>query len=201
MPVAAQVASGCVVVCLFHTLSCNSHRLRWSILCSACECARVRTQRPKRAATNDEVRLCIHGVTAEEWTDRHGVEPFAHPCFECGRMLMTTIPFVQGHVRGLQAPRCECGNQCTPYAIVLDAEATGPVRESVVDPTRTAERRSPGQVLPLPPRRCSFDAFGTHQERAAEDRTAPASAWDDARVVASHPGCDFGSPVGSYGRA
>lgn len=69
---------------------------------------------------NGKARLIVHGVTAEEWTARYGVEPFSHPCFDCGRMCTTTIPFAQGTLRGLQAPRCECGNDRTPYALVRD---------------------------------------------------------------------------------
>lgn len=33
---------------------------------------------------------------------------------------MTSIPFAQGHLRGLQAPRCACGNERTPFAIILE---------------------------------------------------------------------------------
>lgn len=35
-------------------------------------------------------------------------------------MCTTTIPFVQGTLRGLQAPPCECGNERTPFGLVRD---------------------------------------------------------------------------------
>ena len=67
-------------------------------------------------------RLLIYGIAAEEWTARYGVEPFSHPCASCGQILTTSIPFVQGQFRGLQAPCCECGTTewKPPYAIVRD---------------------------------------------------------------------------------
>lgn len=70
---------------------------------------------------NGKPRLYVHGVSAEAWTKRFGVEPFDAPCSKCGRALTTSIPFVQGTLRGLQAPRCECGNEKTPFGIVRDA--------------------------------------------------------------------------------
>lgn len=65
-------------------------------------------------------RLFVHGITTAEWTRRYGVEPFSHPCSECGRVLTTTLPFAQGTLRGLEAPTCECGNERTPYAMLLE---------------------------------------------------------------------------------
>jgi hypothetical protein len=70
---------------------------------------------------NGKARLIVHGVTVETWTKRYGVLPFSHPCSECGRMLTTTIPFAQGTLRGLAAPRCVCGNEATPYGLVRDS--------------------------------------------------------------------------------
>ncbi len=58
---------------------------------------------------NSKPRFLVYGVTAEEWTRRYGIEPFSHPCYGCGRMLTTTIPFRQGQLVGLTAPNCECG--------------------------------------------------------------------------------------------
>lgn len=67
---------------------------------------------------NGKPRFYVYGVTAEAWSRRYGVDAFSHPCSECGRMTTTTIPFAQGDLRGLQAPRCECGNERTPYGLV-----------------------------------------------------------------------------------
>jgi hypothetical protein len=101
---------------------------------------------------NGKPRLIVHGATAEEWTERYGVEPFSHPCSRCGRVLSTTVPFVQGTLRGLRAPACVCGNERTPYVIVRDpqygdlftgAEADEAVRSS----SGGTGRRSVGRVL------------------------------------------------------
>jgi hypothetical protein len=64
--------------------------------------------------------LTVIGVTAAQWTNRYGVEAFSHPCSECGAMLTTSLPFASGTVRGLVAPVCGCGNDCTPYVVLLD---------------------------------------------------------------------------------
>jgi hypothetical protein len=71
-----------------------------------------------------EPRLLLHGVSAEDWTARWGVEPFTHPCSKCGEPLTTTRPFVQGSLRGLESPPCvngcHDGHNRPPYAIVRD---------------------------------------------------------------------------------
>jgi hypothetical protein len=69
---------------------------------------------------NGKPMLVVYGVTAEEWTARYGVEAFSYPCDGCGTMLATTVPFAQGALRGLQAPRCACGNELTPFGVVRD---------------------------------------------------------------------------------
>lgn len=69
---------------------------------------------------NSEPRLYVYGVTAEEWSTRFGVESFSYPCSECGVVLTTSIPFSQGTLRGLQAPKCACGNEKTPFGLVRD---------------------------------------------------------------------------------
>ncbi len=65
-----------------------------------------------------EGRLYVPGATAEQWTKRYGIEPFTHPCGDCGRPLTTTVPFVKGPFRGLEAPPCVCGRTQTPYCYV-----------------------------------------------------------------------------------
>lgn len=65
-------------------------------------------------------RLDVHGITPEAWSRRFGVVPFEHPCSRCGALLRTTLPFVQGQLRGLRAPTCACGNERGPYAVVRD---------------------------------------------------------------------------------
>lgn len=63
--------------------------------------------------------LRIYGIDAERWARRHGLEPDGAPCYYCGAMLITTIPFVTmvGRLRGLLSPPCACGNENTPYLI------------------------------------------------------------------------------------
>lgn len=63
--------------------------------------------------------LIAYGVDPVRWARRWGIEPFSYPCSLCGVELATTLPFVVGDLRGLVAPPCTCGNQRTPYAVIL----------------------------------------------------------------------------------
>ena len=65
-------------------------------------------------------RLTVYGVSAAEWTMRYGIEPFSSPCGDCGRILTTSLPFVEGVLRGLRAPACECGQDQAPYVLLLE---------------------------------------------------------------------------------
>lgn len=89
---------------------------------------------------NDFPRFFVHGVSAEAWVRRYGMTPFTHPCYHCARPLTTTIPFVQGSLRGLQAPTCACGYTQTPYVIMRDPKY-GDLLDGM-EPT-TAPRRRP----------------------------------------------------------
>jgi hypothetical protein len=71
--------------------------------------------------------LLVHGVTAEEWARRYDIEPFTHPCSDCGAELTTSIPFAKGELRGLVAPKCTCGNEGTPYCVVRDPKSGGDI--------------------------------------------------------------------------
>jgi len=62
----------------------------------------------------------LHGADPEAWRRRFGMEPFSAPCGECGRVLTASVPFAVGEARGLEAPRCECGNERTPYSMVWE---------------------------------------------------------------------------------
>lgn len=67
------------------------------------------------------MRLYVLGYNWGAWARRYGIEPIEYACSECGRLLMTTRPFAQGQLRGLQAPPCvDCGNERTPYVMVRD---------------------------------------------------------------------------------
>jgi len=96
---------------------------------------------------NGEPVFLVYGATTEEWTARYGVEPFSHPCDECGAMLRTSIPFIQGTLRGLRAPACACGNELTPFTLVRDPRYgdffTG---EEARSPRAATSRRNVGRV-------------------------------------------------------
>lgn len=82
-----------------------------------------RRRRPKPRSYPD---LIVHGVTAEAWAKRWGIEPEpAVPCYDCKRPQLCTLPFVRGKLRGLKAPPCECGRVFGPY-IVVHAEGKDP---------------------------------------------------------------------------
>jgi hypothetical protein len=151
----------CVCVSLCHTLWHQSSWLRVFIMrcrlhlvqiCTHATGHSVFLPRVGRAngarQMNGEQRLTIYGVTAEDWTARYGVEPCTHPCSECGTMLTTTIPFVQGALRGLAAQTCPCGNARTPFTLVRDPRygdlfTGGEVRSS----SHKAARQIAGRVL------------------------------------------------------
>ena len=64
----------------------------------------------------------VLGVDPRDWARRFGIEPFYAECCECGAPTVTTVPFtsINGELRGLLSPECECGNQNTPYCMVTD---------------------------------------------------------------------------------
>lgn len=64
--------------------------------------------------------LIIHGANPHSWADRFSLLPFSAPCDGCSRELTTTLPFVQGTLRGLIAPTCACGNEAPPFCVVRD---------------------------------------------------------------------------------
>lgn len=79
-------------------------------------------RRGKKEPFMDSSRfLYLHGVDPEAWAKRHEITPYTGPCGQCGRELTTSLPFVQGTLRGLRAPPCECGNEQTPYCVVRDS--------------------------------------------------------------------------------
>lgn len=103
--------------------------------------------------------LVVLGANAARWAARYGIEPFSQPCSKCGALLTTSVPFACDSLRGLLAPRCECGNEQTPYCVVREpgsgdlftgAEARIPKARVA---TRTASR---ARLLRLQP--CSSDA-------------------------------------------
>lgn len=61
----------------------------------------------------------VHGSNPVRWAKRNGLEPFTHPCSECGKELTTTVPIAFASWRGLSCPPCECGNENVPYCIGL----------------------------------------------------------------------------------
>jgi hypothetical protein len=63
--------------------------------------------------------IYVYGISAEEWAARYGITPFTQRC-ECGKKLVTSIPWAQGSLRGLRTPQCECGSGNRPYCMVRD---------------------------------------------------------------------------------
>jgi len=55
----------------------------------------------------------------EGWGERWGLVPFTAPCQACGEPLTTTVPVMLGNMPGLAAPVCRCGNERTPYGLLL----------------------------------------------------------------------------------
>lgn len=75
----------------------------------------------KKRRRGGKPRLIIHGVSAEEWTRRYGVEPFSHPCYTCKALRTADIPFRQGTLVGFTAPeKCACGDGGAPFAMMRD---------------------------------------------------------------------------------
>lgn len=62
--------------------------------------------------------LVAHGVDPKRWARTHDIVPFTAPCADCGTALTTSLPFASGQLRGLIAPRCDCGNEHPPYCVV-----------------------------------------------------------------------------------
>lgn len=65
--------------------------------------------------------LYIYYADPVKWAKKYDIEPFSHPCKNCGRLFTTTIPFFQGQFHGLIARECECGSDDRPpYCMVRD---------------------------------------------------------------------------------
>ena len=73
---------------------------------------------PRLLAGRREKFLLVLGSDPKRWAERFGIEPFSHPCIDCGEMLSTSLPFACDSLRGLIAPRCSCGNDRPPYCVV-----------------------------------------------------------------------------------
>lgn len=98
---------------------------------------------------NGRARLFVHGVSAKAWAKFHRIEIFSYPCSDCGRVLTISRPFVQGQLRGLAAPPCECGNLKTPYGMVR-AEKYGDLFSGVeVQNYPRRQKRGPGATICL----------------------------------------------------
>lgn len=82
----------------------------------------------------------VHGVDAATWAKRYDLEQYTCPCSECERPLTTSIPFASGQLRGLVAPKCECGNESTPYCVVTADPRLGDTLEVMA--RQGAQRRA-----------------------------------------------------------
>jgi hypothetical protein len=84
--------------------------------------------------------LIAHGADPVMWAKRWGIEPGSAPCYFCKAELSTTIPFAVGHLRGMMAPPCACGNANGPYCVV-SADGRG-ILESLAPPPKPRAPRS-----------------------------------------------------------
>jgi hypothetical protein len=94
---------------------------QWSQNSPCSSCLRV-TFMARRREPSIPPRLICYGVDPKRWAKRYDLQPFSFPCYKCGRMGETTIPFVQGTMRGLTAPVCKCGHPTPPYCMVRAPE-------------------------------------------------------------------------------
>ena len=94
---------------------------QWSQNSPCTSCLRV-TLMARRRYPPIPHRLICYGVDPKLWAKRYDLEPFSYPCYKCGKMTETTIPFVQGTMRGLVAPICNCGHPTPPYCMVRDSK-------------------------------------------------------------------------------
>jgi hypothetical protein len=85
--------------------------------------------------------LHLVGVNVPRFMRRWGLEAFTSPCPDCSAPMTTTVPYAQGAMRGLVAPRCACGSENIPYCIAWDT-----MREPA---KRPRGRRRRGQVIPI----------------------------------------------------
>ena len=76
----------------------------------------------------------------DAWCERHGCEPFEGLCHACGGPLSVIVPFAHGHLRGLVANPCECGNREVPFEVARLFDAP-PV------PPRPKRKRRIAQVI------------------------------------------------------
>lgn len=95
--------------------------------------------------------LLFYGVDPQRWSRRYGIEPASVPCYECGAELFTSIPFAQGDLRGLIAPRCKCGFENTPYCVVHTSLRMDEylMAAAVRTPKGRAGRRKAARIHPL----------------------------------------------------
>lgn len=67
--------------------------------------------------------LMVPTADRAKWARRHGLEPWAGECVDCGAELVVDVPFAgDGGVRGLTAMPCACGSDAVPpYCVPMGA--------------------------------------------------------------------------------
>jgi hypothetical protein len=87
--------------------------------------------------------LRVLGADPAQWAARYDIEPFSVRCDRCGAEQSTTVPFVYRSLRGLVAPKCQCGNESTPYCVVAAPGAGDLLTGSLArDPKVGASKRT-----------------------------------------------------------
>lgn len=63
-------------------------------------------------------RFVVYGYPLEKWMKKYQLKVFSHPCIQCSKPRLTTLPFFNKNDRGLMAPPCSCGERLQEVATV-----------------------------------------------------------------------------------
>jgi hypothetical protein len=94
--------------------------------------------------------LVVHGVSAEAWAKRWGIEPVTTDCYVCKAPCSTTQPFAApGGLRGLMAPPCPCGHPTGPYCVVHTSMGMEEFLMASMEPSKPRKKRAKKRRLRL----------------------------------------------------
>ena len=69
---------------------------------------------------NGHPRVFVHGVTAEEWSARYGIEVFKLPVLRVRTNVHDLDPLRARNPARAPVSPCPCGNEKTPFGLVRD---------------------------------------------------------------------------------